>query len=177
MSAVDVSPEFAPRSNASASARSSTHSPSASHLHEEQKPLFEDVLLMLLSDEIQRRDGSAATRRAAQAGLDPDMVCERWDKTAKVHFDRCVREPGTLRFIEAHRNVVVLGPVGVGKDLPRERARPTSPAARASTSTSSAPMRCFEKLKQSRMDNSATAHDGSSAPSTFSSSTTSPSNR
>ena len=55
-------------------------------------------------------------RRAAQAGLDPDMVIERWDKTSKVTYDRRVfSELCTLRFLEAHRNVVVLGPVGVGK--------------------------------------------------------------
>jgi DNA replication protein DnaC len=77
---------------------------------------IEDFLLLLLTDEIERRRSSAATRRAEDAGLDPEMVMERWDATAKVHFDRRVlRELSTLRFLEAHRNVVVLGPVGVGK--------------------------------------------------------------
>ena len=77
---------------------------------------FDELLLMLLTDEIARRDGSAATRRAEIADLDPDMVNERWDKTAKVQFDRRVyAELCTLRFLEAHRNVAVLGPVGVGK--------------------------------------------------------------
>lgn len=76
----------------------------------------EDVLLLLLTDEIERRKASAASRRADDAGLDPTMTMERWDQTAKVHFDRRVlRELSTLRFLEAHRNVVVLGPVGVGK--------------------------------------------------------------
>jgi DNA replication protein DnaC len=76
----------------------------------------EEILLMLLTDEIQRRDSSAADRRAAKAGLGADMVIERWDKTAKVHFDRrLLQELATLRFLEAHRNIVVLGPVGVGK--------------------------------------------------------------
>lgn len=71
---------------------------------------------MLLTDEISRRDSTAATRRAEQAGLDPDMVIERWDKTAKVSFDRRVLgELASLRFVEDHRNVVILGPVGVGK--------------------------------------------------------------
>jgi hypothetical protein len=43
-------------------------------------------------------------------------VIERWDKSAQVTFDRRVlAELCTLRFIAAHRNVVVLGPVGVGK--------------------------------------------------------------
>lgn len=83
---------------------------------EKQKLPFEDLLLVLLSDEVQRRKGTAATRRADRAGLDHDMVIARWDATAKVTFDRRVfQELCSLRFIDAHRDVVVLGPVGVGK--------------------------------------------------------------
>jgi DNA replication protein DnaC len=85
-------------------------------LAEKDSTPLEDVLLMLLTDEISRRDNTAATRRAEQAGLDPDMVLERWDKTAKVSLDRRVLgELVSLRFVEDHRNVVILGPVGVGK--------------------------------------------------------------
>ena len=44
------------------------------------------------------------------------MQFEGWDKAAKVTFDRRVlQELMSLRFVEALRNVVVLGPVGVGK--------------------------------------------------------------
>jgi DNA replication protein DnaC len=44
------------------------------------------------------------------------MRFELWDKTAKVSFDkRMLAELTSLRFLEAHRHVVVLGPVGVGK--------------------------------------------------------------
>ena len=44
------------------------------------------------------------------------MVLERWDKSAKVTYDRRVmNEIVSLRFVEDHRNVVVLGLVGVGK--------------------------------------------------------------
>ena len=79
---------------------------------------FEDLLLIVLTDEILRRQSSAASRRAYEAGLDPDMVAERWDKTAQVHFDkRLFSELQSLRFVEAKRNVVILGPVGVGKTL------------------------------------------------------------
>jgi DNA replication protein DnaC len=85
-------------------------------LAEKQSTPLEDVLLMLLTDEISRRDSSAAARRAEDAGLDPDMLLERWDKTAKVTYDRRVlNELVSLRFVEDHRNVVILGPVGVGK--------------------------------------------------------------
>jgi DNA replication protein DnaC len=77
---------------------------------------IEEFLLALFTDEVQRRRSGAAARRADTAGLEPDMVLERWDKTAKVSFDRRVlSELCSLRFIEGRRNVVVLGPVGVGK--------------------------------------------------------------
>jgi len=77
---------------------------------------IEDFLIGLFTDEIERRHDASSTRRSHQAGLDPDMQFERWDKTAKVSFDRRVlQELTSLRFVEARRNVVVLGPVGVGK--------------------------------------------------------------
>jgi len=85
-------------------------------LAEKQDTPYEDLLLMLLTDEISRRDSTASIRRAEEAGLDPDMLFERWDKTAKVTYDRRVmNELSSLRFVEDHRNVVILGPVGVGK--------------------------------------------------------------
>lgn len=83
---------------------------------EKESTPLEDILLMLLTDEISRRETTAAERRAVEAGLDPDMVLERWDKTAKVSYDRRVLgELVSLRFVEDRRNVVILGPVGVGK--------------------------------------------------------------
>jgi len=83
---------------------------------DKDKVRFEDLLLMVLADEVARRQSSSAIRRAYEAGLEPDMVAERWDKSAKVHFDqRLFAELQSLRFVEARRNVVVLGPVGVGK--------------------------------------------------------------
>lgn len=85
-------------------------------LAEKQEIAFDELLLMLLTDEIARRDGAAAENRAAQAGLDPSMRLEQWDKTSKVSFDkRVLSELVSLRFLETHRHVCVLGPVGVGK--------------------------------------------------------------
>ena len=81
-------------------------------LAEKQQMPLQDFLLLILSDEISRRQTSAARRRAEDAGLDPDMVFERWDKTANVTFDRRVlSELTTLRFIEGRRNVIILGSV------------------------------------------------------------------
>jgi DNA replication protein DnaC len=85
-------------------------------LAEKDELPLQDFLLGLFSDEVERRRDTSTARRAHDAGLDPDMVLERWDKTAKVTYDRRVlQELVSLRFVEAQRNVVVLGPVGVGK--------------------------------------------------------------
>ena len=82
-------------------------------LAEKQDMSFDDLLLLLLTDEISRRDSTAAHNRTVEAGLDPEMILERWDKTAKVTFDkRLLAELASLRFLEAHRHVVILGPVG-----------------------------------------------------------------
>jgi len=85
-------------------------------LADKQEMSFEDLLLLLLTDEIARRDNTATDNRARTARLDPTMRLELWDKTAKVHYDkRLLAELTSLRFLQAHRHVVVLGPVGVGK--------------------------------------------------------------
>lgn len=85
-------------------------------LADKQSMSFSDLLLLVLSDEISRRESTSTERRANQASLDPTMVIERWDKTAKVTYDKRVyAELMSLRFIEAHQHVIVLGPVGVGK--------------------------------------------------------------
>lgn len=85
-------------------------------LADKQEMTFEDMLLLVLTDEITRRDNTAADVRAADARLDPGMRMEQWDKSAKVAFDkRMLAELTSLRFLEAHRHVVILGPVGVGK--------------------------------------------------------------
>lgn len=85
-------------------------------LAEKQEMSFDDLLLMILTDEIARRDNTAADNRAAEAGLDPSMRLELWDKSAKVTFDkRLLAELLSLRFLESHRHTIILGPVGVGK--------------------------------------------------------------
>jgi DNA replication protein DnaC len=85
-------------------------------LADKQEMTFDDLLLLVLTDEIARRDNTAAELRASEARLDPAMRLETWDKTSKVSFDkRMLAELTSLRFLEAHRHVVVLGPVGVGK--------------------------------------------------------------
>lgn len=76
----------------------------------------QDFLLSILHDEVARRDSQAAALRARRAQLEPDCRLERWDQTAAVTYDRTLlAELATLRFIDAHQNVAIVGPVGVGK--------------------------------------------------------------
>jgi DNA replication protein DnaC len=123
-------------------------------LAEDQELPFQDVLLMLLVDEIARRDSCALVRRAGHAGLDPEMVLERWDKTAKVNFDRRVlAELSTLRFLAARRNVVILGPVGVGKTFLANALGHLACKAGFDVQMLRGDA-MLRRLKQSRMDNS-----------------------
>lgn len=81
-----------------------------------QQMPHQDLLLLALADEATRRDSQAATLRAERAHLDPAMQLESWDPTAKVTYDTMLlNELVTLRFVEAHAHVTIVGPVGVGK--------------------------------------------------------------
>lgn len=85
-------------------------------LARQQKMPHADFLLLVLSDEISRRESRAALQRALRARLDPAAQIEAWDETARVTFDRALlNELFSLRFIESHQHVAVVGPVGVGK--------------------------------------------------------------
>ena len=77
-------------------------------LADKQDMSTEDLLLLCLTDEIARRDNSAAERRADDADLNPMMRFELFDK-------KVLAELTSLRFLDAKKHVVVLGPVGVGK--------------------------------------------------------------
>src|SRR5918994_6443613 len=85
-------------------------------LARQQKMPHQDLLLQVLSDEVTRRESLAVTLRVQKARLDPTMRLEHWDTTAKVTFDRALlNELATLRFLDAHAHVTIVGPVGVGK--------------------------------------------------------------
>lgn len=75
-----------------------------------------EFLAVVLADEVTRRDASSADRRARTAGLDPTMTLAYWDDTAAVTYDRAIwDELCSLRFVDATNNVIIMGPVGVGK--------------------------------------------------------------
>jgi DNA replication protein DnaC len=85
-------------------------------LADKQSMSHEEFLLLILSDEVSRRDGTAVQRRSRDAKLDPEMTLERFDKTAKISYDkRLLAELCSLRFLESHKHITVMGPVGVGK--------------------------------------------------------------
>jgi DNA replication protein DnaC len=85
-------------------------------LARQQKMPHQDFLLLVLGDEATRRDSLAVALRVQRARLDPAMHLDAWDPTAKVTFDRALlNELTTLRFLEAHAHVAIVGPVGVGK--------------------------------------------------------------
>jgi DNA replication protein DnaC len=76
----------------------------------------QDFLELVLAEECERRNQLAASLRAHKARLDPALQLEVWDDTAKVTYDRqLLAELVSLRFLQAHHNVLVVGPVGVGK--------------------------------------------------------------
>lgn len=78
----------------------------------------EDVLLLVLSDEVQRRERQRVINRAKRANLDPAMVFDEWDDSANVTYDRhLLDELQTLRFVEQRHHVLLMGPVGVGKTM------------------------------------------------------------
>ena len=85
-------------------------------LAHQHKLTHHEFLEALLVDEVTRRDTQSAILRAKTAGLDASMTLDRWDDTSKITYDRAVwNELCSLRFVDAPNDVVVLGPVGVGK--------------------------------------------------------------
>ena len=87
-------------------------------LAESQGMAFEDLLSLVLTDEIARRESAAVGNRIAAAKLDPSMTLERFDKAAKITFDKKLfAELCSLRFLQAHRHIVVLGPVNRYREI------------------------------------------------------------
>ena len=123
-------------------------------LAEKQTMGYEDFLLLLLTDEIARREASATDNRVREAALDPEMRLELWDKTAKVSFDkRLLGALTSLRFLEEHKHVVVLGSVGVGKTFLATALGHAAIRRRRSVHFERCD-RLLKRLRASRLDNS-----------------------
>lgn len=77
---------------------------------------YQEFLTMVLTDEAERRDRAGADSRARAARLDATMALEAFDDTTESVFDRQLwSELVTLRFVDDVRDLVIAGPVGVGK--------------------------------------------------------------
>lgn len=123
-------------------------------LADKQKLSIDETLLLVLSDEVTRRESSACTRRANKAGLDPEMQMERWDASSKVRYDkRVLGELMSLRFVESNKNAVILGAVGVGKTFLANALGHVATRHGYNVIFTRADA-MLRRLKQSRLDNS-----------------------
>jgi DNA replication protein DnaC len=75
-----------------------------------------DLIELILQDEIDRRDHKTLALRLQRAGFEEEQTLESFDWDAPVTFDRDrVRDLFSLGFIDRAEDVILLGPVGVGK--------------------------------------------------------------
>lgn len=113
-----------------------------------------EFLELLLNDEIQRRQDSTLDRRLKTASVDMDQTLERFDWDAAITVDReKLRELFSLEFIERHENILICGPVGVGKTF-IANAVAHSVCRRGHTVLMLRAAKLFKRLLQSRGDNS-----------------------
>jgi DNA replication protein DnaC len=117
----------------------------------------EDVLLLILSDEVQRRERQRVTNRARKAKLDPAMVFDEWDDTARITYDRALLDQlRMLRFMEERHHVLLMGPVGVGKTM-MAHALGYLAIQRGHSVHCETADKLFLRLKGSRLDDTHTA--------------------
>lgn len=126
-------------------------------LARQQKMPHQDLLLLVLSDEVSRRESLAVTLRVQRARLDPAMRLEAWDTTAKVTVDRALlNELTSLRFLDTHAHVAIVGPVGVGKTF-LAHALGHIACRRGASVLALRTDHMLKTLKHARLDNSAEA--------------------
>lgn len=131
--------------------------PERLHQAAERKMSPADVLLLILSDEVQRRQRQRIVNRARKAKLDPAMVLDEWDDSALVTYDRrLLEELQTLRFIEQRHHVLIMGPVGVGKTMLAHSLGHIAVRRGLSVLCETAD-KLFLRLKGSRLDDTHTA--------------------
>src|SRR3981081_2339752 len=115
-SAIEVSPELKALVRRMKLGRMLDTLPERLALARTESLAHHDFLEMLLADEVTRRDPQSTLLRAKAAHLEPGMHLEAWDESTKVTFDRQLwAELTSLRFVTDSYNVLIMGPVGVGK--------------------------------------------------------------
>jgi DNA replication protein DnaC len=74
------------------------------------------LLELVLSDEVERRHQVSIQSRLTKAGFEEECTLERFDPTASVKYDKPrLSALFGLHFIERRENIILTGPVGVGK--------------------------------------------------------------
>jgi DNA replication protein DnaC len=115
---------------------------------------YAEFLELLLGDEIQRRQDGVVARRLRSASVDLDQTFERFDWDAAITVDReRLRDLLRLEFIGRKENILICGPVGVGKTF-IANALAHSACRRGLTVLMLRASAMFKKLLQSRADNS-----------------------
>ncbi len=115
---------------------------------------YAEFLELTLNDEIQRRETTNVATRLRSASVDLDQTFERFDWDAAITVDRDrLKDLFSLEFISRKENVLICGPVGVGKTfianaLAHSACRRGHKVLMLRASTMS------KKLLQSRADNS-----------------------
>ena len=123
-------------------------------LARQQKMPHQDLLLLVLSDEVSRRESVGVTLRVERARLDPALRLEAWDPTAKVTVDRpLLNELASLRFLDTHAHVAIVGPVGVGKTF-LAHALGHLACGRGASVLARRTDQLLKTLKHARLDNS-----------------------
>jgi len=113
-----------------------------------------EFLELLLGDELQRRQDTAVDRRLRSAAVDIDQTFERFDWDAAITVDRDkLKELLSLEFIAHKENILICGPVGVGKTF-IANALAHSACRRGLKVLMLRATAMFKKLLQSRADNS-----------------------
>ncbi|MCA1835184.1 MAG: ATP-binding protein [Actinobacteria bacterium] len=111
-----------------------------------------DFLEMLFADEVTRRDRQATLLRARAAHLDPSMHLQAWDHTTQVSFDQTLwTELCSLRFVLDSYNVLIMGPVGVGKTFLAHALGHVAIRRRCSVHAERAD-KLFKRLRAARLD-------------------------
>ena len=113
-----------------------------------------EFLQIVLADEVTRRDSASALLRARTAGLDPTMTLQHWDPDTTAVFDRHLwDELCSLRFVDNANNVIIMGPVGVGKTFLASALGHIATRRRRSVHFERAD-KLHKRLRVARLDNS-----------------------